>query len=58
MLIGGFYMENTGVRCNVRECTYNLAGTKCNLSQIEVSNEKTTAHSVENPHFCKSYKDK
>lgn len=51
-------MENTGVRCNVRECTYNLAGTKCNLSQIEVSNEKTTAHSVENPHFCKSYKDK
>ena len=51
-------MENSGVRCNVRECTYNLAGAKCNLSQIEVSNEKTQANAVENPHFCKSDRDK
>lgn len=51
-------MENAGVSCNVRECTHNIAGTKCNLAQIQVTNEKTGPNAVATPHFCKSFDGK
>lgn len=51
-------MENKGVCCNVSECTHNCCGNKCNLSQIEVTNERTSVDSMSTPHFCKSYQCK
>lgn len=51
-------MENIGVACNVSECMHNVACNKCNLTKIEVTNEKTGANAVATPHFCKSYQQK
>jgi hypothetical protein len=51
-------MENTGVACSVCECAHYMKDNKCNLSKIEVTNEKTGADSVSVPHFCKSYRKK
>lgn len=51
-------MENCGVLCNVCDCMHHCAGNKCCLETIEVSNEKTSAQAVANPHFCKSYDKK
>ncbi|MBQ7858520.1 MAG: DUF1540 domain-containing protein [Faecalibacterium sp.] len=49
-------MENTGVMCDVRACKYNVAGCKCDLPQIKVT-EKTfgAAQTVEEPHYCQSF---
>ena len=43
-------MENVGVNCNVRECVHNIAGAKCNLEKIDVTNEKTGSNFV--PSLC------
>lgn len=51
-------MENSGVSCNVTECTHNVSSCKCDLSKIEVTHEKTGADAVATPHFCKSYEKK
>lgn len=51
-------MENTGVNCNVRECMHNISGVKCDLTKIEVTNEKTGPNAIATPHFCKSFEDK
>lgn len=51
-------MENTGVNCNVCECTHNVSGAKCNLSKIDVVNDKTGANAIATPHFCKSFDKK
>ncbi len=48
-------MENSGVLCNVSECMHHCCGSKCNLEKIEVTNERTSADSMSDPHFCKSY---
>ncbi|MBQ5754787.1 MAG: DUF1540 domain-containing protein [Oscillospiraceae bacterium] len=51
-------MENVGVKCDVQECVHNIACRKCDLSTIEVTNQKTGANAVSVPHFCKSYQGK
>lgn len=51
-------MENKGVLCNVGECAFNRECEKCTLDTIEVSCEKTSANSIPDPHFCKSYRRK
>lgn len=51
-------MSNSGVKCNVCECTYNANGNICDLPCIEVTHEKTGEDAVVTPHFCKSYKKK
>lgn len=51
-------MENLGVCCNVCECTHNVSGAKCDLTKIDVTNEKTGANAVATPHFCKSFQGK
>ena len=51
-------MDNVGVNCNVRECVHNIAGAKCNLEKIDVTNEKTGSNAVATPHFCKSFNGK
>ena len=51
-------MENNGVCCNVCECTHNTECNKCDLSQIEVTHEKTGENAIAVPHFCKSYEKK
>ena len=43
---------------NVRECVHNIAGAKCNLEKIDVTNEKTGSNAVATPHFCKSFNGK
>ena len=52
-------MKNSGVKCNVCECTHNNSNdNSCTLSCIEVTHEKTTSEGVSVPHFCKSYEIK
>ena len=51
-------MENTGVVCCVCQCKHNMTGNRCDLPQIQVTNEKTGATSMADPHFCKSYQAK
>lgn len=51
-------MENAGVNCNVYECTHNVSGTKCDLTKIDVVNDKTGANAIATPHFCKSFENK
>lgn len=51
-------MENSGVYCNVTECTHNVSSSKCDLAKIEITHEKTSADAVATPHFCKSYEKK
>lgn len=51
-------MENQGVKCDVTECVYNANHNKCEKDVIEVTNMKTSANSIDIPHFCKSYTKK
>ena len=48
-------MENTGVSCNVCECIHHCGTSCCDLAQIQITHEKTSANSMDTPHFCKSY---
>lgn len=49
-------MENVGVICDVCACRHNVAGCKCNLSEIKVTEKTSTpTNGVEVPHYCKSY---
>lgn len=50
-------MENTGVSCDVCACRHNMAGCKCDLPEIKVT-EHCTCSTQEIPHFCKSYEEK
>ena len=50
-------MENTGVSCDVCACRHNMAGCKCDLPEIRVT-EHCTCSTQEIPHFCKSYEEK
>lgn len=49
---------NSGVKCDVSECKYNVESSKCNLPTIEVTHMSTGANAVQTPHFCKSYTKK
>lgn len=52
-------MENTGVICDVCNCTYNEGGCKCKKEQIKVTEHTNCAsQSVETPHFCESYQER
>ena len=48
-------MENVGVICDVRACAHNMAGCKCNLSEIKVTEKCGCQSGVDIPHFCESY---
>lgn len=49
-------MENVGVICDVCACRHNVAGRKCDLSEIKVTEKTTTpTNGVEVPHYCQSY---
>lgn len=49
-------MENTGVSCDVFECKHNVAGCKCDLAEIKVTEKCTcSSQSVDIPHYCQSY---
>ncbi len=48
-------MENSGVKCNVMECSHHSGTNQCSLACIEVTHEKTGPDSIPNPHYCKSY---
>ena len=48
--------QNSGVRCNVKDCVYNEKGNVCNKLMIDFSmGEKSFLPNEETPHFCKSY---
>ena len=52
-------MENIGVTCDVCACCHNVAGCKCDLPQIKVTEQCTCdTQQVETPHYCQSYEEK
>lgn len=51
-------MNNSGVKCDVNECAYNVECSKCSLATIEVTHQAQAQNAVATPHFCKSYQKK
>ena len=48
-------MENIGVTCDVCECSHNVSGCKCDLTQIKVTEQCTCdTQQVETPHYCRA----
>lgn len=43
------------VKCTVCDCVHNDTCENCNLNCIEITDEKTSANSMQTPHFCKSF---
>ena len=52
-------MENIGVTCDVCACCHNVAGCKCDLPQIKVTEQCTCNTQQEGtPHYCQNYEEK
>lgn len=52
-------MENIGVTCDVCACCHNVAGCKCYLPQIKVTEQCTCNTQQEGtPHYCQNYEEK